>query len=62
MSFSRTQDFLRKVELVEALRKIATLRPVGDVDTCKSPRKLVEQMERIAIAALDAEFGEQVSS
>lgn len=40
--------------LIAALRKIAHLRPPGDVDTCKSPRKLVEQMERIALAALAA--------
>jgi len=58
MSAPDRSTFRRKIELVEALRRIATLRPVGDVDTCKNPRKLVEQMERIAIEALDLEFGD----
>ncbi len=42
-------------DLREALEKISRLRPYGDVETCKSPRRLVEQMERIAVAALLAQ-------
>lgn len=36
----------------KALHEILRVRPPGDVETCKVPRKLVEQMERIAMAAL----------
>lgn len=36
----------------KALRQIATLRPAGDVERCANARKLVEQMEGIAIGAL----------
>jgi hypothetical protein len=36
----------------EALERISRLRPAGDVETCKNPRKLVEQIETIALAAL----------
>lgn len=35
-----------------ALNQIATLRPAGDVDRCANARKLVEQMEAIALANL----------
>lgn len=41
-----------------ALKKIAFLRPLGDVDACKSPRKIVEQMERIALAAIANSAGD----
>ncbi len=36
----------------DALEQISRLRPAGDVETCKNPRKLVEQMETIALAAI----------
>ena len=39
-------------ELVDALGRIAHLRPVGDVNTCKQPKVLVEMMEKIALQAL----------
>lgn len=35
-----------------ALERITRLRPAGDIETCKTPRKLVEQMEVIALRAL----------
>ena len=38
--------------LYEALQAIAHLRPGGDVNTCSAPRRLVEQMERLALNAL----------
>lgn len=38
--------------LSDALERISQLRPSGDVERCKEPRKLVEQMERIALQAL----------
>lgn len=39
-------------EMVEALKEIAWLRPKGEVETCKSPRELVRQMEIIALSAI----------
>jgi hypothetical protein len=38
--------------LTNALGEIAYMRPVGDVDTARSPRKLVERMEKAALRAL----------
>ena len=38
--------------LLEALEKIAFLRPAGDIDTARNTRGLVEQMERIALTAI----------
>ena len=38
--------------LREALKRIAYLRPAGDVERCVGAKKLVAQMERIALAAL----------
>jgi hypothetical protein len=39
---------------LEALHKIATLRPAGDVEKTKGAAKLVAQMERIALDAANA--------
>jgi hypothetical protein len=39
--------------LRRALMEITALRPLGNVQSCKQPRVLVEQMERIALCALD---------
>ena len=39
-------------ELVDALGRIAHLRPVGDVNACKQPKMLVKMMEKIALQAL----------
>ena len=40
--------------LADALRRISTLRPAGDVATAKNTRQLVQQMEAIALSALAA--------
>lgn len=49
----------RRVEtLLTALRRIAFLRPGGDIDTAKGTRKLVEQMERIALNAIEQALGQ----
>lgn len=38
----------------EALKHIAYLRPAGDVERCVGAKKLVAQIERIAINALNS--------
>jgi hypothetical protein len=43
----------RADRMQEALKEIALLRPPGDVNTCKQPRMLVENMECIALKTLD---------
>lgn len=37
----------------DALQRIAWLRPAGDAQAARNTRQLVEQMERIALEALD---------
>ena len=39
-------------KLADALARISTLRPAGDVATAKNTRQLVQQMETIALSAL----------
>lgn len=41
-----------------ALKRIAYLRPAGDVETAKNTRALVEQIERIALEALQSQPSE----
>lgn len=39
--------------LLAALKRIAWLRPAGDINTAKNTRALVKQIERIALAAIE---------
>jgi hypothetical protein len=43
----------REDRMRAALKEIALLRPHGDINTCKQPRMLVENMEWIALKTLD---------
>jgi hypothetical protein len=42
----------REARFHDALTRISTLRPAGDVNTARNTRLLVQQMERIALDAL----------
>lgn len=46
-------DAVREAVGRDALQRIVCLRPAGDVERCTGARRLVAQMESIALAALE---------